>query len=143
MRLEVHKYRGQTMRIDEAKILLGLPPDSCSTLPQIKAAYKKKAWESHPDRFPPHQKLPAESNFKLISEAYSFMQSGAQCNGSAYARVVRTGTPKVYGGRSNSPLIKVPFLLIIASTLTLGVLNASRAYQRQKDAYPSHNPFLP
>ncbi|KAK9161836.1 hypothetical protein Syun_008177 [Stephania yunnanensis] len=63
------------MRMDEAKILLGLPPDSCSTLPQIKAAYKKKAWESHPDRFPPHLKLPAESNFKLISEAYSFMQS--------------------------------------------------------------------
>ncbi|KAF9593388.1 hypothetical protein IFM89_022567 [Coptis chinensis] len=59
-----------------------------------------------------------------------------------YAQVVRTGVPRVRG-RSNNTLVKIPFLLIMLGTVTLGCLNASRAYQRQRDAYPSHNPFLP
>ena len=44
---------------------------------QVKAAYKKKAWETHPDRFPLSQRSLAESNFKLvylylISTSHSF-----------------------------------------------------------------------
>ncbi|XP_011079482.1 uncharacterized protein LOC105162990 isoform X1 [Sesamum indicum] len=60
------------MRSDEAKILLGFPPNSIPSPTQIKAAYRRKAWQTHPDRFPPHLKPEAESKFKLISEAYSF-----------------------------------------------------------------------
>lgn len=33
---------------------------------QIKSAYKRKALENHPDRFPPHVKLEAEARFKHV-----------------------------------------------------------------------------
>lgn len=33
---------------------------------QVKAAYKRKAWEFHPDRFPLDEKSHAESKFKLV-----------------------------------------------------------------------------
>ncbi len=33
---------------------------------QVKAAYKKKALENHPDRFPPDCKSQAEARFKLV-----------------------------------------------------------------------------
>ncbi|OVA16658.1 hypothetical protein BVC80_1543g92 [Macleaya cordata] len=61
----------------------------------------------------------------------------------AYARVVRTGSPKFHGSRSNPVLVKAPFLLLIVGTVALGGINAARAYKRQKDENPSHNPFLP
>ncbi|URE05928.1 hypothetical protein MUK42_30161 [Musa troglodytarum] len=32
---------------------------------KIKSAYGRKAFESHPDLFPAHEKSQAESNFKL------------------------------------------------------------------------------
>ncbi|OVA16656.1 DnaJ domain [Macleaya cordata] len=64
------------MQGDEARELLGFPPSSHPTPSQVKAAYKRKAWESHPDRFPPHEKFCAESKFKLISEAYSCLKAG-------------------------------------------------------------------
>jgi curved DNA-binding protein CbpA len=41
----------------------------------VKAAYKKKALENHPDRFPPDCKSQAEARFKLISEAYTRLRS--------------------------------------------------------------------
>ncbi|KAG5044160.1 hypothetical protein JHK87_008075 [Glycine soja] len=155
------------MDADEAKILLGFPPNSRPTpsqeedaLPcklaigvvvilevvavgvvvilEVKSAYKKKVWESHPDLFPSHEKPLAESKFKLISEAYTCLESVDQ-----YSHVVRTGFPRAHGGRKNHAMIKVPFLLIILGTLALGGFNASRAYKKQKDEYPSHNPFLP
>ncbi|XP_057965939.1 uncharacterized protein LOC131156345 isoform X3 [Malania oleifera] len=53
------------MQVDEARILLGFPPNSRPTQFQVKSAYKKKVWESHPDRFPVHEKCHAESQFKL------------------------------------------------------------------------------
>ncbi|KAJ0054577.1 hypothetical protein Pint_00778 [Pistacia integerrima] len=58
-------------------------------------------------------------------------------------RVVRTGVPMTNRGRRNHALIRIPFLLIILGTVGLGGLNAARAYRKQKEAYPSHNPFLP
>ncbi|XP_034691743.1 uncharacterized protein LOC117918886 isoform X3 [Vitis riparia] len=53
------------MRGDEARLLLGFPPTSRLTSSQIKAAYKSKAWEYHPDRVPVQEKPGAESKFKL------------------------------------------------------------------------------
>ncbi|XP_050264398.1 uncharacterized protein LOC126708625 isoform X3 [Quercus robur] len=134
------------MQGDEARTLLGFPPNSHPTLSQVKAAYKRKVWESHPDLFPAQQKPHAESKFKLISEAYSCLLSGTRRLGSSSdtnTRVVRTGVPRAQGGRGNAALIRVPFLFIILGTVALGGLNATRAYKKEKAAYPSHNPFLP
>ncbi|XP_017983850.1 PREDICTED: uncharacterized protein LOC18613794 isoform X2 [Theobroma cacao] len=64
------------MQGDEARLLLGFPPNSRPTPSQVKAAYRKKVWESHPDLFPVHEKPKAESKFKLIFEAYTCLQSG-------------------------------------------------------------------
>ncbi|KHN14163.1 hypothetical protein glysoja_028561 [Glycine soja] len=127
------------MDADEAKILLGFPPNSRPTPSQVKSAYKKKVWESHPDLFPSHEKPLAESKFKLVSCG----RGGASSSVDQYSHVVRTGFPRAHGGRKNHAMIKVPFLLIILGTLALGGFNASRAYKKQKDEYPSHNPFLP
>ncbi|KAI6672610.1 hypothetical protein NL676_000516 [Syzygium grande] len=109
------------MRSDEARVLLGFPPNSRPTPSQVKAAFKKKVWESHPDLFPANEKPTAESKFKLISEACNCLLSGAKWEYSesgSYVRVVRRG-------------------------IGLGGFNASRAYNREKENYPSHNPFLP
>ncbi|CAI9300358.1 unnamed protein product [Lactuca saligna] len=131
---------------EEAKVLLGFLPNSTPSSSQVKAAYKKKAWETHPDRFPVSQRSLAESNFKQISEAYTCLQSGMRRQVSAagtYSWVVRTGVPRAHGGRRNHALIGIPFLLIVLGTVTLGGSSGARAYRRQKEAYPSHNPFLP
>ncbi|CAK9325686.1 unnamed protein product [Citrullus colocynthis] len=133
------------MQGDEARILLGFSPCSRPSSSQVKEAYKRKVWDTHPDLFPAHEKPLAESKFKLISEAYSCLLSGAR-NGdshSAYERAVRRGVPVSHGGRRNHALIKLPFLLLILGTVSLGGLNVSRAYKKQKETYPSHNPFLP
>ncbi|CAA7388384.1 unnamed protein product [Spirodela intermedia] len=124
------------MKGDEARELLGFPPDSRPSIAQVKAAYKKKVWDSHPDRFPEHAKSHAESKFKMMQEAYSCMMAAT------HVRVVRKG---VYGAhkRGSSTLIKAPFLLIILGTLSLGGFNAHRAYQKQKEDFPVSNPFLP
>ncbi|XP_073260393.1 protein CAJ1 [Populus alba] len=58
------------MQGDEDKVLIGFPPNSRPTLSQVKAAYRKKVWESHPDLFPLYEKPGAESKFKLISEVH-------------------------------------------------------------------------
>ncbi|WJZ90596.1 hypothetical protein VitviT2T_009728 [Vitis vinifera] len=134
------------MRGDEARLLLGFPPTSRVTLSQIKAAYKSKAWEYHPDRVPVQEKPGAESKFKLISEAYNFLLDGARGEGSSaatYTRVVRTGVPSVHKGKSNGALIGIPFLLIVVGTVGIGAHRAYRAYEKEKLAHPSHNPFLP
>ncbi|KAL5792035.1 hypothetical protein ACOSP7_000629 [Xanthoceras sorbifolium] len=71
---------------------------------------------------------------------------GARGEGLASAtnvRVYRTGVPRANGGGRNRALIGIPFLFIILGTLGLGGLNAARAYKKQKEEYPSHNPFLP
>ncbi|KAB2074275.1 hypothetical protein F383_11156 [Gossypium arboreum] len=80
--------------------------------------------------------------FKIISMIVT--GSGREGSYSAtYSRVVRTGVPKAHGGRRNRGLIQIPFLLIVLGTVGLGGLNATRAYRKQKEACPSHNPFLP
>ncbi|KAF5743843.1 hypothetical protein HS088_TW08G00431 [Tripterygium wilfordii] len=61
---------------DEARVLLGFPANSRPSPSQVKAAYRKKVWESHPDLFPVGEKSKAESKFKLISEAYTSLVSG-------------------------------------------------------------------
>ncbi|XP_019422276.1 PREDICTED: uncharacterized protein LOC109331921 isoform X2 [Lupinus angustifolius] len=134
------------MDVNEARILLGFPPNSHPTPSQVKSAYKKKVWESHPDLFPSQEKPLAESRFKLISEAYVCLLPGGNGGASSsvgYSRVVRTGVPRTQGGRKHHAMVKVPFILIILGTFALGGLNASRAYKKQKEEYPSHNPFLP
>ncbi|XP_048226382.1 uncharacterized protein LOC107260937 isoform X1 [Ricinus communis] len=67
------------MQGDEARVLLGFPPSSRPTPSQIKAAYRKKVWESHPDLFPVQEKPCAESRFKSISEAYALLLSVFIC----------------------------------------------------------------
>ncbi|KAJ4727903.1 Chaperone DnaJ domain protein [Melia azedarach] len=134
------------MQGDEARVLLGFPPNSRPTASQVKAAYKRKVWDSHPDLFPVDKKTDAEFKFKLISEAYTCLLSGARGEGPASAtnmHVVRTGVPMANGGRRNHALIRIPLLFIILGTVGLGGFNAARAYRKQKEAYPSHNPFLP
>ncbi|KAI3679573.1 hypothetical protein L2E82_51236 [Cichorium intybus] len=131
---------------EEARVLLGFLPNSKPSSSQVKAAYKKKAWETHPDRFPVSQRSLAESNFKLISEAYTCLQPGVRREVSAsgtYSRVVRTGVPRAYGGSRNHALIGIPFLCVVLGTIALGGSSATRAYRRQKEVSPSHNPFLP
>ncbi|PWA96473.1 chaperone DnaJ-domain superfamily protein [Artemisia annua] len=128
---------------EEAKVLLGFLPDSTPSSSQVKEAYKKKALETHPDRFPLSQRSLAESNFKLISEAYTCLQSGKYSTNGTYSRVVRYGNPRSNGGSKNHALIRIPFLFIVLGTVALGGSSATRAYRRQKEAYPSHNPFLP
>lgn len=141
------------MQSGDAKILLGLPPDSVPSPSQIKFAYRRKVWETHPDRFPAHLKPQAESDFKLISEAYSVLNSpggsrrgvptpsGAGAGAASYStRVFRSGNG---GGGSMKGVASLPFLLIIFGSLALAGSTASRAYRRQKEAHPCFNPFLP
>uniref|UniRef100_M1AB43 Heat shock protein DnaJ, N-terminal n=1 Tax=Solanum tuberosum TaxID=4113 RepID=M1AB43_SOLTU len=104
---------------------------------QVKAAYRRKVWETHPDCFPVHLKPNAELKFKMISEAYTCLLSVG------YSRVVRSGVPRGGGGRRNHALIGLPFLFIILGTAALGGMNVARSYRKQKADYPSHNPFLP
>ncbi|KAM3234387.1 chaperone protein dnaJ 72 isoform X1 [Capsicum annuum] len=135
------------MLTDEAKLLLGFPTNSCPTACQVKAAYRRKVWETHPDCFPVHLKPNAELKFKMISEAYTCLLSGARREGEhgvGYSRVVRRGVPRGgRGGRRNHALIGLPFLFIILGTAALGGTNIARSYRKQKADYPSHNPFLP
>ncbi|XP_009760069.1 uncharacterized protein LOC107827056 isoform X1 [Nicotiana tabacum] len=135
------------MLVDEAKILLGFSTNSCPTPCQVKAAYRRKVWETHPDCFPVHLKPDAELKFKMISEAYTCLLSAITGtrhegqHGVGYSRVVRSGVPR--GGRKNHPLIGLPFIFIILGTVTLGGTNIARAYRKQRADCPSHNPFLP
>nr|GMD68855.1 chaperone protein DnaJ isoform X2 [Ipomoea batatas] len=134
------------MLADEAKTLLGFSPNCRPSPSQVKAAYRRKVWETHPDRFPAHEKSNAECKFKMICEAYSFLCSGARVQSShadSYSYVVRTGVPRTYGGRRNQRLVGFPFLFIIVGTVALAGSNVARAYRKEKQAYPSHNPFLP
>lgn len=135
------------MKGNEARLLLGFPPNSRPTPSQVKAAYKRKVWDVHPDRFPTHERSYAESQFKVISEAYaSLLPGGGGSSGPgsvSYSRVVRTGVPRVHGGGRHHPLIGLPFLFIIFGTVGLGGIYGSRAYRKQIKANPSHNPFLP
>ncbi|KMZ66624.1 DnaJ domain containing protein [Zostera marina] len=131
------------MRGEEARELLGFPLRSHITSSQVKEAYLKKALETHPDRFPTLEKSAAESKFKLVSEAYACLQNGPGYERSSdeaiRVRVVRKGVSTANG--MSRTLIKIPFFLIIFTTISLGGLNV----RRQKDENPSisRNPFLP
>ncbi|KAL9239788.1 hypothetical protein vseg_014075 [Gypsophila vaccaria] len=138
------------MKSGEARLLLGFHPHSRPTLSQIKAAYKRKVWDSHPDRFPASERTLAESRFKIISEAYSCLSTstrmdyaGGASSESVYTQVVRSGVARANGGSRHHPLIALPFLFIILGTLGLGGFSVARAYTKEKQSTPSHNPFLP
>ncbi|XP_026435603.1 dnaJ homolog subfamily B member 6-like isoform X2 [Papaver somniferum] len=110
------------MQGDEARALLGLSSTSHLTPSQVKAAYKRKAWESHPDRFPANEKFSAETKFKLISEAYSCLKLGIGQGGT------NSGSPNVHQrSKSQTFLVKAPFFLIIIGTVALGGMSAARA----------------
>ncbi|XP_035549082.1 uncharacterized protein LOC109000481 isoform X2 [Juglans regia] len=154
------------MRGDEARTLLGFPPNSRPTLPQISEAYScllsvakevqcvkqentlTRRWEriSVSMQIPDFVSAKADFGMDLAIGTRAEFDPGARGEGSASvtnARVVRTGVPRAQGGRGNPALIGVPFLFIILGTIGLGGLNAARAYKKQKEEYPSHNPFLP
>ncbi|KAL2935037.1 Chaperone protein DnaJ [Bienertia sinuspersici] len=125
------------MKSGEARLLLGFPPNSHPTPSQVKAAYKRKVWDVHPDRVPVDKRIYAESQFKTISEAYNCLLSAT------YSRVVRTGVPTVHRGAKHHRFVGLPFLFIIFGTVGLGGLNITRAYRKEKETNPSQNPFLP
>ncbi|KAF8394738.1 hypothetical protein HHK36_020955 [Tetracentron sinense] len=127
----------EMMKGDEARALLGIPPTSRPTPSQVKAAYKRKAWEFHPDRFPTHEKAHAESKFKMISEAYSFLHSGF-----GEESVGQFAIWTLKAAMQLGLALRKVFQNIRPAKYKMGRFNA-RAYQRQKEAYPSNNPFLP
>ncbi|KAH9318938.1 hypothetical protein KI387_020707, partial [Taxus chinensis] len=93
----------------------------------LKVAYRKKVWESHPDHFPPSEKSYAESKFKLVSEAYTCLKTGAisqdtppDCNMHDVRRGVYQKSMPI-----NSTLVKIPFAIIVLGTIFLGGLSAT------------------
>nr|GMD72873.1 DnaJ homolog subfamily B member 2 isoform X2 [Ipomoea batatas] len=110
------------MLADEAKTLLGFSPNCRPSPSQVKAAYRRKVWETHPDRFPAHEKSNAECKFKMVS-IYSLMYMPNY--GYSYSYVVRTGVPRTYGGRRNQRLVGFPFLFIIVGTVALAGSNVA------------------
>ncbi|XP_062186590.1 uncharacterized protein LOC133890156 [Phragmites australis] len=130
------------MRSSEAMELLGFPPYSWPSPSEVKAAYRRMAMESHPDRFPTHLKSQAESKFKEVAEAYSCLKDGRRLGSRMEVHVMRSGV-RTGCGRSNKTLVKAPFLLIMFAAVSFGAFSASRAYQRQKELCSSQNPFLP
>jgi len=134
------------MQMKEAWAVLGLP--SNATPLQVKVAYKRKALENHPDRFPPQVKLEAEARFKHISEAYTCLKNGPQATyghggRSHYSNYSGSSSWVNRGRRVNTYVASVPFALLIAGTLTLGFSRAARAYRKQQKESPAGNPFLP
>ncbi|CAK9234097.1 unnamed protein product [Sphagnum troendelagicum] len=123
------------MHFKDARALLGVPINA--TVPQVKAAYKKKALENHPDRFPPDCKSQAEARFKLISEAYTCLRSvtysGSASMGGMYRR----------GRQMPSLVASIPFALLIVGTVSLGFSCAASAYRKQQQESPARHPFLP
>ncbi|KAG0586462.1 hypothetical protein M758_2G079200 [Ceratodon purpureus] len=134
------------MQMKEAWAVLGLP--SNATPLQVKIAYKRKALENHPDRFPAHGKVEAEARFKHISEAYTCLKNGPQATygyggRSQYSNYSGSSSWVKGGRRVNVFVASAPFALLIAGTIALGLSRASRAYRKQQKESPARNPFLP
>ncbi|PON88772.1 DnaJ domain containing protein [Trema orientale] len=76
----------------KARVLLGFPPNYRPSRGEVKAAYRRKVWDCHPDLFPPNQKPLAESNFKSISQAYTLLLSPASATATGSGRLILTLT---------------------------------------------------
>ncbi|EPS66613.1 hypothetical protein M569_08165 [Genlisea aurea] len=130
------------MHLREAKLLLGIAGDCVPSQSEVKSAYRKLVWGTHPDRFPSEQKAMAEHKFKSISEAYYLLSSEGRRMRifvpEMAAIVGRGGRRWRFVGASS-----IPFLFIVLAAISLGGSTAKRAYTRQKEANPSYNPFLP
>ncbi|CAI0470071.1 unnamed protein product [Linum tenue] len=57
--------------------------------------------------------------------------------------VVRAGVPKGARGKNELRRLWIPFMFLVGGTIGLAGFIGARAYRKQKEAYPSHNPFLP
>ncbi|CAM6033988.1 unnamed protein product [Sphagnum compactum] len=123
------------MHFKDARALLGVPINA--TVPQVKAAYKKKALENHPDRFPPDCKSQAEARFKLISEAYTCLRSVTYSGSASMGVMYRRGR------QMPSLVASIPFALLIVGTVSLGFSCAASAYRKQQQESPARHPFLP
>jgi DnaJ-class molecular chaperone len=66
------RKRAQEERIDASLKVLGL--GRSASFDDIKRAFREFAAKNHPDRARPEDRAEAERRFKLVSEAYNFLQ---------------------------------------------------------------------
>ncbi|KAJ7568999.1 hypothetical protein O6H91_01G056600 [Diphasiastrum complanatum] len=128
------------MHVNHARAVLGVPWNA--SVSEVKAAYKQKAFESHPDRFPSAFKDRAETRFKLVTEAYQFLITGNRLGSYDMGRSATVAVARK-GNKGHHIAASLPFVFLIAGTLVLGGSCAARAYRRQQHDSLSHNPFLP
>lgn len=89
------------MTTDEAYRVLGLSAPASAE--DVKKAYRRKALESHPDRFPdPRDKLFHEQRFLEAKEAYAQLRAAGYPDLPEEAAVAPDYSPKV-AGRSFAP----------------------------------------
>ncbi|GBG42856.1 hypothetical protein CBR_g88332, partial [Chara braunii] len=159
-------------KMDERQALSLLGLKGRASRQEIRAAYLRRTWETHPDRFPAPKRAEAECMFKQVSTAYHILingQRGSNAYASAGGRNWSAGGSAAAaagsgggawgsasaasqaagwtaGTRSRAGrrvAVMLPFLLITVGTVTLGANRLRRAYQIQRRDCPSRNPFLP
>jgi len=69
---EDERKRAQEERIDASLKVLGLTRSA--GFEDVKRAFRDFAAKNHPDRAKPEDRAEAERKFKLVSEAYNFLQ---------------------------------------------------------------------
>ena len=66
-------YSRLTPEVKLALQILGIQQAETATLAEVKAGYKLKAFETHPDRCPQHLRKLQEAKFKALSAAYELV----------------------------------------------------------------------
>ncbi|KAJ7569008.1 hypothetical protein O6H91_01G057100 [Diphasiastrum complanatum] len=125
------------MHVNQARALLGVPYNA--SIVEVKAAYKQKAFEIHPDRFPSSFKDRAETHFKLVKEAYQRLITGRRQNSYDMGR----SATMFVATKGHHIAASLPFVFLFAGTLLLSGSGAARAYQKQKQDILSHNLLQP